>query len=426
MSYDPWGMMKVLRRADFDGDGEVTLADYSAFDAAYQNLEPSADFSGDGVVDGTDSEMFMEALIAEFFGAPPDEVRISYAAYVRDPLMEILLARHRWYDSRAGRWLTRDPAGYVDGLSLYLFVKGNPLGLVDPTGLLTQGVLNWVNKMATGMAQSDSAVVRVAGYTASTGASMVTGAKEGAVNIAIGAGRAAAEVGKMAFDVGGVAVEVTGAVSGTFDYRHEYASSAMKTYGHGGSWGEVLSDGLELGPRMALSAGTAGAADIVQGVYYGITTGDYDGASQQMGEVALGNLSGSKSLPRQLVKPNQVNVSMGPGGFGMPGGAPNLPPGSFSIIDWRGYPSHPQVPKPQGPFRLIEGAEYKNAVDLKEATNRRFHSENPQLTGLDIHEVHPVKFGGSPTDLGNKTALPPVQHRPFTSWWNRLQRRLTE
>jgi hypothetical protein len=44
MSYDPWGTMKVLRRADFDGDGEVTLADYIAFDAAYQNLEPAADF----------------------------------------------------------------------------------------------------------------------------------------------------------------------------------------------------------------------------------------------------------------------------------------------------------------------------------------------------------------------------------------------
>jgi RHS repeat-associated protein len=106
-----------------------------AFDAAYQNLEPSADFSGDAVVDSTDLVMFTEALIAEFFGAPPDEVRIGYAGYVRDPLMEILLARHRWYDSRAGRWLTRDPAGYVDGLSLYLFVKGNPLGLVDPAGL---------------------------------------------------------------------------------------------------------------------------------------------------------------------------------------------------------------------------------------------------------------------------------------------------
>jgi RHS repeat-associated protein len=106
------------------------LADYSAFEAAGQNLEPSADVSGDGVVDSTDWVMF-----TEFFGAPPDEVRIGYAGYVRGPLMEILLARHRWYDSRAGRWLTRDPAGYVDGLSLYLFVKGNPLGLVDPFGL---------------------------------------------------------------------------------------------------------------------------------------------------------------------------------------------------------------------------------------------------------------------------------------------------
>ena len=43
--------------------------------------------------------------------------------------------RKRWHDPYAGRWLTRDPAGYVDGLSLYLYVRGGPLRFVDPWGL---------------------------------------------------------------------------------------------------------------------------------------------------------------------------------------------------------------------------------------------------------------------------------------------------
>ncbi len=36
-----------------------------------------------------------------------------------------------------------------------------------------------------------------------------------------------------------------------------------------------------------------------------------------------------------------------------------LPEGSFSIIDWTGYPEH--LPKPKGPFRLLQKQEYKAA-----------------------------------------------------------------
>ncbi len=46
--------------------------------------------------------------------------------------------RKRWHDPYAGRWLTRDPAGYVDGLSLYLYVRGGPLRFVDPWGLASE------------------------------------------------------------------------------------------------------------------------------------------------------------------------------------------------------------------------------------------------------------------------------------------------
>ena len=43
--------------------------------------------------------------------------------------------RARWYDPRRARFLSRDPAGYADGLSLYLYAKANPLLFFDPTGL---------------------------------------------------------------------------------------------------------------------------------------------------------------------------------------------------------------------------------------------------------------------------------------------------
>jgi RHS repeat-associated protein len=41
----------------------------------------------------------------------------------------------RYYDPQTGRYLTRDPAGYVDGPNLYKHVHNNPVNQVDPVGL---------------------------------------------------------------------------------------------------------------------------------------------------------------------------------------------------------------------------------------------------------------------------------------------------
>lgn len=44
-------------------------------------------------------------------------------------------------------------------------------------------------------------------------------------------------------------------------------------------------------------------------------------------------------------------------------------------------------------------------------------------TGMEIHEIQPVKFGGSPTDISNKIPLPTSVHRSeVTPWWNDMQR----
>nr|4IGL_B Chain B, YenC2 [Yersinia entomophaga]4IGL_D Chain D, YenC2 [Yersinia entomophaga] len=41
----------------------------------------------------------------------------------------------RYYQPWAGRWLSADPAGTVDGLNLYRMVRNNPLRLTDPDGM---------------------------------------------------------------------------------------------------------------------------------------------------------------------------------------------------------------------------------------------------------------------------------------------------
>ncbi|RIX60328.1 toxin [Paenibacillus nanensis] len=41
----------------------------------------------------------------------------------------------RYYAPWLGRWLSCDPAGFVDGTNLYAYVRGNPVKLNDPTGM---------------------------------------------------------------------------------------------------------------------------------------------------------------------------------------------------------------------------------------------------------------------------------------------------
>jgi hypothetical protein len=97
--------------------------------------------------------------------------------------------------------------------------------------------------------------------------------------------------------------------------------------------------------------------------------------------------------------------------------------GPFSLTPhgMRNYP--PGVPKPTGPLTLIpKGPLYDQARKAANAENRRLHRNDPSLKGKNIHEIQPVKFGGSPTDPNNKIALDPPTHSQLTTWWNALQR----
>ncbi|WP_345945850.1 RHS repeat-associated core domain-containing protein [Pseudomonas sp. 15A4] len=46
--------------------------------------------------------------------------------------------RHRYYDPKVGRFISKDPIGYSGGLNLYHYVP-NPTGWIDPLGLAKIG-----------------------------------------------------------------------------------------------------------------------------------------------------------------------------------------------------------------------------------------------------------------------------------------------
>jgi hypothetical protein len=96
--------------------------------------------------------------------------------------------------------------------------------------------------------------------------------------------------------------------------------------------------------------------------------------------------------------------------------------GEFSIINWESYPTN--VPKPTGTFRIIEGTEYDVTRRAANNANKALHEANPSLKGMQIHEIKPIKFGGSPTEAYNKIPLNPSEHAKVTTWWRRFQRDL--
>ena len=79
------------------------------------------------------------AVLAEWT-LDPDNVsdvsnEILYAGYRHDPETLLYHVRHRYLHATLGRWLTSDPKGYVDGMSLYEYCRSGPVGARDPLGL---------------------------------------------------------------------------------------------------------------------------------------------------------------------------------------------------------------------------------------------------------------------------------------------------
>lgn len=67
------------------------------------------------------------------------DCNVGYAGYFQMPEIAAYSVRYRVYDPVLGRWFQRDPAGYVDGMSLYEYVAGGATRYRDPLGLSAWG-----------------------------------------------------------------------------------------------------------------------------------------------------------------------------------------------------------------------------------------------------------------------------------------------
>ncbi|MFN9343153.1 MAG: RHS repeat-associated core domain-containing protein, partial [Planctomycetota bacterium] len=68
--------------------------------------------------------------------------RYTYTGREWDPTLRLYYLRARWLEPKAGRFIGRDPLGYVDGPNLYEYVHNNPSRGIDPSGLFD--VSAWV------------------------------------------------------------------------------------------------------------------------------------------------------------------------------------------------------------------------------------------------------------------------------------------
>jgi RHS repeat-associated protein len=60
---------------------------------------------------------------------------VLYCGYRFDAETGLYNVRYRYYHPTLGRWNSRDPGGYGDGMGLYQYARSSPLVATDPTGL---------------------------------------------------------------------------------------------------------------------------------------------------------------------------------------------------------------------------------------------------------------------------------------------------
>ena len=71
----------------------------------------------------------------ETIGTATQDATFRFTGHFYHAESKLHLAMYRAYDAKLGRWISRDPAGFVDGPNLYAYVGNNSISFWDPLGL---------------------------------------------------------------------------------------------------------------------------------------------------------------------------------------------------------------------------------------------------------------------------------------------------
>ena len=85
----------------------------------------------------------------------PDEVVYTFQGRRTDPETGLMYYRNRYYNPQLGRFLQRDPLGYVDNYNLYAAFGGNPYIYSDPMGLDKSKIIYVMANEFAGRNQND-------------------------------------------------------------------------------------------------------------------------------------------------------------------------------------------------------------------------------------------------------------------------------
>src|SRR3990170_5448314 len=122
---DVFGELVSQRRAG--------ASSYYHFDAQRSTRELTE--ANQNVTDAATYTAFGEAVASSGVTSNPFGYQGALGYYL-NPETNDLYVRARFYAPQLGRFTSRDPIGYLDGLGLYTYVVGNPLLRTDPSGLL--------------------------------------------------------------------------------------------------------------------------------------------------------------------------------------------------------------------------------------------------------------------------------------------------
>jgi RHS repeat-associated protein len=150
IAYSPYGEATRTLRSDVNGDGFVNQSDYSGVirprngaTIGTASYVVEADLDRNGVINQIDYDISIADDGKSSSGGVGEAglfsrgVRnsIGYCGYIFNEDSGLYTVRFRTYSPTLGRWLERDPAGYVDGANTYAYLNSGPIGSVDPTGL---------------------------------------------------------------------------------------------------------------------------------------------------------------------------------------------------------------------------------------------------------------------------------------------------
>jgi RHS repeat-associated protein len=340
--------------------------------------------------------------------------RYRYTGKERDEESGLNYHGARYYALWLCRWTAADPAGTVDGTNLYSYVRNNPANFIDAQGKQSNPLPDYLN-WDPGQVEPKEAPLSV---------DISTKKEPGPKDIDYNDPHLRLTTGAGGFNEG----QTVGEQLNEKDVAEMHANlkNAVKKYAR---WAESM---VTRGPQA--TAVTIVKEEIVEPVIEDIIGERTLKAVKvvikvkQMSEAM--KMSGDKHEPpppdpskkQKAAKPklNPANTKNNPihhEGTGAP-----IKDGSFSIVDWSGYPTG--RPRPKGPFRIIEGLEYDASRFAADEMNAEIRLRNPDLRGeyMDIHEIQPVKFGGNPTDWSNKELLPRPEHWEVHKFWDTLQR----